>query len=73
MKALDLFRLDGKTALVTGSRRGIGKAMAVALADAGADIVGVSATMEASGSEVEREVTAAGRSFRGYACDFSGR
>ena len=40
MGALELFRLEGKTALVTGARRGIGHAMAVALADAGADIVG---------------------------------
>jgi 2-deoxy-D-gluconate 3-dehydrogenase len=69
----DLFRLDGKTALVTGSKRGIGKAMAVALADAGADIVGVSATLESNGSEVEKEVTALGRTFRGYAVDFANR
>ena len=46
MSTLDLFRLDGKTALVTGSKRGIGKAMAIALAEAGADIVGVSRTLE---------------------------
>ena len=73
MSAADPFRLDGQTALVTGARRGIGKAMAVALAAAGADVVGVSATMEPSGSDVEREVTALGRSFRGYACDFADR
>ena len=73
MSVLDLFKLDGKTALVTGCRRGIGKAMAVALAEAGADIVGVSAQMESSGSEVAREVKALGRSFRGYACDFADR
>ena len=35
----DLFRLDGKVALVTGSSRGLGAAMATALADAGADLV----------------------------------
>ena len=69
----NLFSLDGQTALVTGARRGIGKAMAVALAAAGADVIGVSATMEASGSDVEREVTALGRKFRGYACDFADR
>lgn len=73
MSVLDLFKLDGKTALVTGSRRGIGKAMAIALAEAGADIIGVSKSMEASGSDVEREVTALGRKFRGYACDFANR
>jgi 2-deoxy-D-gluconate 3-dehydrogenase len=68
-----LFRLDGKIAVVTGARRGIGKAMAVALAQAGADVVGVSATLESSGSDVEREITALGRSFGGYACDFADR
>jgi 2-deoxy-D-gluconate 3-dehydrogenase len=73
MKVLDLFKLDGKTALVTGCKRGIGKGMAIALAEAGADIVGVSKTLEPSGSEVEKEVTALGRSFRGYPCDFAER
>jgi 2-deoxy-D-gluconate 3-dehydrogenase len=68
-----MFRLDGKTAVVTGARRGIGRAMAVALAEAGADVVGVSATLEASGSDVERDVTTLGRTFRGYACDFADR
>jgi 2-dehydro-3-deoxy-D-gluconate 5-dehydrogenase len=73
MSVLDLFKLDGKVALVTGARRGIGKAMAVALAEAGADIVGVSKSLEVTGSDVEREVTAVGGKFRGYACDFSRR
>ena len=36
----DRFRLDGKTAPVTGCRRGIGKAMAIGLAEAGADLIG---------------------------------
>lgn len=73
MKLLDTFSLAGKTALVTGCKRGIGKAMAVGLAEAGADIIGVSATLEAEGSDVEKDITALGRSFRGYACDFSDR
>ena len=73
MSALDLFRLDGKTALVTGCKRGIGKAMALALAEAGADIVGVSANLELTGSAIEQEVTALGRSFRAYRCDFGDR
>ena len=72
MSILDLFRLDGKTALVTGARRGLGKAMAIALAEAGADIVGTSASLEEA-SEVGREIEALGRRFRGYACDFSDR
>lgn len=70
---MDRFRLDGQTALVTGCRRGIGRGISVALAEAGADIVGVSASLEADGGEVGRDVKAVGRSFRGYACDFSDR
>ncbi|MCW3463421.1 SDR family oxidoreductase [Chitinophaga nivalis] len=70
---MDLFQLQGKTALVTGCKRGIGKAMAVALAAAGADIIGVSASLELTGSEVERDVTALGRRFKAYQCDFSDR
>ncbi len=66
-----LFDLTGTTAVVTGARRGIGFAMALALAEAGADIIGVSASQTASGSEIERAVTAAGRRFEGIACDFS--
>ena len=73
MSILDLFRLDGKVALVTGCRRGIGKSMALALAEAGADIVGVSASLEATDSDVQKEVEAAGSHFRGYACDFCDR
>jgi len=73
MSVLDLFSLDGKTALVTGCKRGIGRAFAQALAEAGADIVGVSTTLEPSGSEIEAEVTALGRNFRAYACDFADR
>lgn len=73
MSILDQFRLDGKTALVTGCKRGIGKAMAEALAEAGADIIGVSATLEASGSAIEKSVRAMGRNFKAYSCDFSDR
>lgn len=73
MNPSEMFRLDGKTALVTGCKRGIGLAMATVLAEAGADIIGVSATLESSGSAAEQAVKAAGRKFTGYAADFADR
>jgi 2-deoxy-D-gluconate 3-dehydrogenase len=73
MGVIDQFKLIGKIALVTGCKRGIGKAMALGLAEAGADIIGVSATLASSGSDVEKEVNALGRKFAAYQCDFSDR
>lgn len=73
MSILQQFDLSGKTALVTGCKRGIGRAMAVALAEAGADIIGVSASLELKGSAVEQDVTNLGRSLRAYQCDLSSR
>ena len=73
MTTLDLFNLRGKTALVTGCKRGIGKAMAMALAEAGANIIGVSASLELEGSDIETEVKTLGRTFKAYQCDFSRR
>jgi len=73
MSILNKFNLNGKTALVTGCKRGIGKAMAIALAEAGANIIGVSATLEKTNSDIEKEVTKLGRKFTAYTCDFSNR
>ena len=70
---LDSFNLSGKTALVTGCKRGIGMGMAIGLAEAGADIIGVSATLEKEGSEIEKAVKALGRNFSSYQADFSDR
>ena len=69
----NMFDLSGKIALVTGCKRGIGKAMALGLAEAGADIIGVSANLELSGSEVEKEVMALGCNFQAYQANFGDR
>ncbi|HEY6437859.1 MAG TPA: SDR family oxidoreductase [Ignavibacteriaceae bacterium] len=68
---LDKFKLNGRTALVTGSNRGIGQYYALALAEAGADIIGVS--YESDFKETEKMITATGRKFKSYVCDFSDR
>ena len=67
------FDLTGRTAVVTGCRRGIGLAVADALAAAGADIIGVSQRLEATGSEVEARVTAHGRTFTALPADLRDR
>ena len=67
------FRVDNKLALVTGSSRGIGFAIAKALAESGADIIGIASKPWVAGSELEKVVNASGRKFYGYACDLSDR
>jgi len=65
-----LFDLTGTLAVVTGTSRGIGFGMALALAEAGADIIGVSTNLQ-PGSDIETAIRGAGRSFEGFSCDFS--
>ncbi len=67
------FDLTGKIALVTGCKKGIGMAMAIGLAEAGADIIGVSASLELENSAVQKAVEACGRQFKAYQADFSDR
>lgn len=58
---LDLFKLDGRVALVTGANRGLGQAMALGLAEAGADIACV--TRSGADAEIRSQVEAAGRRY----------
>jgi 2-deoxy-D-gluconate 3-dehydrogenase len=67
------FRVDNKIALVTGCNKGIGLEIAIALAESGADIIGVSSKMKESGQEVAEKVKAAGRNFYAYNADFTNR
>lgn len=73
MSILNKFSLAGKTALVTGADTGLGQAMALALAEAGADIVGASNVEAVKGGETEKAITALGRKFSGYVVDISHR
>lgn len=65
------FDLSGKTAVVTGARRGIGRAIAIALASHGADIIGVGSSASSDFSELEKEIAACGRHFTSIQCDLS--
>jgi NAD(P)-dependent dehydrogenase (short-subunit alcohol dehydrogenase family) len=68
---LDLFRLDGRKALVTGGAKGLGKVIATALAQAGADVAIVSRSLEqcqATAEEIRRET---GRKTHAVAADVS--
>lgn len=73
MNSNKYFDLTGKTALVTGCNKGIGRGMTLGLAEAGADIIGVSGSLELQGSAIEKEVTALGRKFHAYQADLSDR
>lgn len=68
---LDKFKLEGKVALVTGSNQGIGQYYALALAEAGADVIGVS--YQGDFEETQKLVEATGRKFTSYVSDFSDR
>jgi NAD(P)-dependent dehydrogenase (short-subunit alcohol dehydrogenase family) len=65
---LDLFRLDGKTAIITGGGRGLGQYMAEALSDAGANVVLCSRKREAL-DEVKAEIEGRGGKALALACD----
>ena len=65
---LDLFRLDGKTAIITGGGRGLGQYFAEALSDAGANVVLCSRKLAAC-EEVQREIESRGGKALALACD----
>ena len=69
LRALDSFRLDGRVALVTGADRGLGQGLAVALAEAGADIAGLSRGGGPSAGETGQAIGALGRRFVPIHCD----
>ena len=66
--ALELFRLDGKTAIVTGGGRGLGQYMAESLSDAGANVVVCSRKKEAC-EKVAQEIEGRGGKALALACD----
>ena len=70
MTVLDLFRLDGKTAIVTGASSGLGVSFAVALAEAGADIA-IAARRVEKLDETRKLVEATGRRCVAIATDVS--
>jgi len=65
---LDKFRLDGKTAIVTGASRGLGQGMAIGLAEAGANIVAAS-TRKENLAETEQIIRSLGKEVVSLACD----
>lgn len=69
MGILDRFRLDHKVAVITGGSRGLGKEMAKALAEAGANVVVTSRGVEQVETVAEELSSAYGRACRGYGCD----
>ncbi len=70
MTTLNLFRLDGKTAIITGGGRGLGEYMAGALSEAGANVVLCSRKLEAC-EGVKQEIEARGGKALALACDIT--
>jgi NAD(P)-dependent dehydrogenase (short-subunit alcohol dehydrogenase family) len=66
---IDTFRLDGKVALVTGGARGLGRTMALALAEAGADVALVGRSLETCQATAADIAATTGRTVRAFAGD----
>ena len=69
MPVLERFRMDDRVALITGGNRGLGKAMAETLAEAGANVVVTSRSAEDAVAVAAALEAQYGRACRGYACD----
>ena len=71
MRGIDLFRLDGRVAIVTGGTKGLGRSMAEGLASAGADVVLCSRNAREASSVAEEITRRFGRRTLGVGCDVS--
>lgn len=69
MKVLERFALNGKIAIVTGANRGLGRAIAQALAEAGAQVALAARRIESAQMAAAEIQTDTGQTCRGYACD----
>jgi NAD(P)-dependent dehydrogenase (short-subunit alcohol dehydrogenase family) len=65
----DLFRLDGKKALITGGVRGLGRVIATALAEAGADVAITARALDSCKEPAAEIIEKTGRQCRGFAAD----
>src|SRR5688500_11313369 len=68
-RVLDSFRLDGKVALITGGARGLGRTMAIALGEAGADVALAGRSRESCEATAQEIAAATGRTVRAFEAD----
>src|SRR5438874_12373397 len=66
---LDTFRLDGKVALITGGARGLGRTIAIALGEAGADLALLGRSRESCEQTASEIASATGRTVRAFTAD----